>query len=342
MTIGGGWPVSEREGWFGRFSRGLQKMRQGLTEKVQTLAARAGRIDEDLLEELEAILIQADVGVTGATGIVEAIRTRCREEGVNSAARVKGFLREELKRRLSASEQPVAAGASRDVKPLVIMVVGVNGTGKTTTIGKLAARFRSEGKDVILAAADTFRAAAAEQLAIWGERTGAAVVRHQAGGDPAAVAYDAVKSARARGSDVVIIDTAGRLHTKINLMEELKKIQRVVAREVAEAPHEVLLVVDATTGLNAVQQARVFREAVGVTGVVLTKLDGTAKGGVVVAIAGELGLPVKYVGLGEGIEDLEPFSAEKFLAGLFSEAGATSGTGPNPDAGGLDGRQRVD
>ncbi len=316
--------MSEKEGWFGRFSRGLSKMRQGLTDKVQALAARAGRVDEDLLEELEAILIQADVGVAGATAIVENIRERCRKDGIASAGAVRDLLREELRRRLALAEGPSvegAAGAGRGAaKPLVIMVVGVNGTGKTTTIGKLAHRLRDEGKQVVIAAGDTFRAAAAEQLAIWGERAGATVVRHQEGGDPAAVAFDAVKSAQAHGADVVIVDTAGRLHTKVNLMEELKKVQRVLAREVPGAPHEVLLVVDATTGLNAVQQAKVFREAVGVTGVVLTKLDGTAKGGVVVAIAGELGLPVKYVGLGETAEDLQPFSADKFVAGLFPDA----------------------
>lgn len=327
--------MSEKEGWFGRFSRGLQKMRQGLTDKVQALVARTGRVDDDLLEELEAILIQADVGVAGATAIVEAIRRRCREEGGTSAASVKGLLREELRRRLSLAEapgtgglqaggeaEPVAGGPSAP-GPRVIMVVGVNGTGKTTTIGKLAYRLRGEGRQVVLAAADTFRAAAVEQLAIWGERSGATVIRHQAGGDPAAVAFDAVKAAQARGADVVIVDTAGRLHTKVNLMEELKKVQRVLAREIPGAPHEVLLVVDATTGLNAVQQARVFRDAVGVSGVVLTKLDGTAKGGVIVAIAGELGLPVKYVGLGEAADDLQPFSAEKFVAGLFPEGDAT-------------------
>ncbi|MHB8946574.1 MAG: signal recognition particle-docking protein FtsY [Bacillota bacterium] len=315
--------MSEK-GWFSRFSRGLQKMRQGLTDKVQALAARAGRVDEDLLEELEAILIQADVGVAGATAIVENIRERCRKDGVASAGAVKDLLRDALRQRLALAEGPGvegAAGAGRDAaKPLVIMVVGVNGTGKTTTIGKLAYRLRDEGKQVVMAAGDTFRAAAAEQLAIWGERSGATVVRHQEGGDPAAVAFDAVKSAQAHGADVVIVDTAGRLHTKVNLMEELKKVQRVLAREVPGAPHEVLLVVDATSGLNAVQQARVFREAVGVTGIVLTKLDGTAKGGVVVAIAGEIGLPVKYVGLGETAEDLQPFSADRFVAGLFPDA----------------------
>ncbi|HEY3315864.1 MAG TPA: signal recognition particle-docking protein FtsY [Bacillota bacterium] len=332
--------MTKPEGWFNRFSRGLQKMRQGLTDKVQALVQRSGRLDEDLFEELEAILIQADIGVAGSQGIVEAIRRRCREEGVTEAGEVRRLLREELARRLSAGEaskaRPGAGQASAGpsggpgesvAKPRVLMVVGVNGTGKTTTIGKLAGRFRDEGLEVVMAAADTFRAAAAEQLTIWGQRTGATVVKHQAGGDPAAVAFDALKAAQARGADVVIVDTAGRLHTKVNLMEELKKIQRVLAREIPGAPHEVLLVVDATTGLNAVQQARVFKEAVGVTGVVLTKLDGTAKGGVVVAIADEIGLPVRYVGLGEAAEDLEPFSAERFVAGLFPDQAESAGSG---------------
>jgi fused signal recognition particle receptor len=247
--------------------------------------------------------------------LVGSLEKRC--AGGNAApAALRDFLKEEIRQRLRLEAAPLdlAAGA-----PFVIMVVGVNGVGKTTTIGKLARQFAAQGKKVVLGAGDTFRAAAAEQLAIWGERAGVDVVRHAEGADPAAVAFDAAKAAVARGADMLILDTAGRLHTKVNLMEELKKIRRVLSREIPGAPHETLLVLDATTGQNALVQARLFRDAVAVSGIALTKLDGTAKGGVVVAIGAELGLPVRFVGIGEGVDDLRPFDADLFVDALFQQ-----------------------
>ncbi len=303
------------KGLLSRLREGLARTRQGLADRVRGLLTGRSAIDDDLYEELEAVLLQADVGVETTIKLVEGLRERVRRDRVRDPEAVMPLLKEEMAAILGGA--PPGLNLAAD-KPAVIMVVGVNGTGKTTSTGKLAHRLRAEGKKVLLGAADTFRAAAAEQLAVWAERTGAEIVRHGEGADPAAVAFDAVRAARARGIDVVLLDTAGRLHTKANLMEELKKVRRVMAREIPGAPHEVLLVLDATTGQNALQQARLFTEAVSVTGIVLTKLDGTAKGGIVLAIQDELGIPVKFIGLGEGAEDLRPFEPADFLEALFS------------------------
>ncbi len=307
--------AGEGPGLLARLRSGLARTRQGMTERVQRLLAGRGAIDEDLYGELEAILIQADIGVDTTVKLLGRLRERVRAERVRQTEAVLPLLRDELRLILGPAE-----ALRLDARPAVVMLVGVNGAGKTTTAGKLAAKLAGEGKKVLLAAADTFRAAAAEQLSVWAERAGAQLVRHAEGSDPAAVAFDALRAAQARGAEVVLVDTAGRLHTKSNLMEELKKITRVVAREMPGAPHEVLLVLDATTGQNALQQARLFSAAVGVTGVVLTKLDGTAKGGIVLAIRDALGIPVKLIGVGEGIEDLRPFDPEEFLTALFEGA----------------------
>jgi fused signal recognition particle receptor len=300
---------------FERMRVGLAKTQTALVGRIDALLGGRQRVDAELLEELEEILITADFGMKTTQDLVGSLEKRC--AGGNAApAALRDFLKEEIRQRLRLEAAPLdlAAGA-----PFVIMVVGVNGVGKTTTIGKLARQFAAQGKKVVLGAGDTFRAAAAEQLAIWGERAGVDVVRHAEGADPAAVAFDAAKAAVARGADMLILDTAGRLHTKVNLMEELKKIRRVLSREIPGAPHETLLVLDATTGQNALVQARLFRDAVAVSGIALTKLDGTAKGGVVVAIGAELGLPVRFVGIGEGVDDLRPFDADLFVDALFQQ-----------------------
>lgn len=300
--------------WFSRLKEGLARTRQGLVEKVKQVTGAYAKIDEDLYEELEAVLIQADVGVETTMHLLDGLRAAVREQRVSDPDAVTGLLKDGARAILGEQTVPLAGAAAG---PTVILVVGVNGVGKTTTIGKLATHYVREGKKVVLGAADTFRAAAGEQLQVWAERAGAFLVRHQAGADPAAVAFDAVAAGRSRGADVILIDTAGRLHTKANLMEELRKIRRVIARELPDAPHETLLVLDATTGQNAVQQARVFAEAVDVTGLVLTKLDSSSKGGVVLAIRHELGLPVKLVGIGEKADDLRPFDPNDFVAALF-------------------------
>ncbi len=312
-------------GFFSRLKDALTKTRDGIVHKVQSVIRRHEAIDEDLYEEIEAILLQADVGIEATTHLLGRLRERVREVRVTDPEEVPGILKEEMGEILSAgSENPPGLPAGPHglelggLQPAVIMVVGVNGTGKTTTVGKLAARFKGRGLKVVLAAADTFRAAASEQLSVWGKQTGVDVVRHGEGADPSAVAYDAIKAAQARSADVVLIDTAGRLHTKTNLMEELRKIHRVVAREIPGAPHEVLLVLDATTGQNAMQQAAQFSKAVGVTGIALTKLDGTAKGGIVIAIKHTLGIPVKLIGIGEGIDDLQAFEPQEFLDAIFN------------------------
>lgn len=300
--------------FFSKLKEKLSKTKEGLVEKIENLIASAPKIDESFYEELEEILIQADVGAETSFYLVEELRQRVKENKIADPAGVREELKEIIRSTLKEGRPLNLTG-----QPAVIMVVGVNGVGKTTTIGKLAAKFREEGKKVILGAADTFRAAAAEQLEIWARRAGAEIVRHAEGADPAAVAFDAVKAGCARKADVVIIDTAGRLHNKANLMEELKKVRRVIQREIPDAPHEVLLVLDATTGQNALNQARIFREAVDVTGVVLTKLDGTAKGGVIVGIAHEMDLPVLMIGVGEKIEDLRPFDRNEFVEALFAQ-----------------------
>jgi fused signal recognition particle receptor len=301
-------------GFFDRLKEGLAKTRKGFTEKIDQLVSGYASIDEDLLDDIEAALIAADVGVKTAQKLICDIKAALKAKEINAPDDLVPFLRAKIADSLAAGE---AAPRTAAAGPTVIVVVGVNGVGKTTTIAKLGKYYRDQGWRVLLAAGDTFRAAASEQLEIWGQRIGAEVIRHQEGSDPAAVAFDAVQAAKARGADLLIVDTAGRLHTKSNLMEELKKVHRVIARELSGAPHEVLLVLDATTGQNALSQARLFKEAVEVTGLVLTKLDGTAKGGVVVAVKNELDLPVKWIGVGEKMEDLRPFVASEFSDALF-------------------------
>lgn len=296
-----------------RFQKGLAKTRAGLIEGINKTLGRAASIDAADLDELEELLLSSDVGYTTTEELIERLSQINNQA---TAEEVMGLFKTHLIDVLQ-SAAPTAEKPTGSSPPHVISIVGVNGTGKTTTIGKLAYRLKAEGKNVLLAAADTFRAGAIDQLTIWAERAGADIVRSSQGGDPAAVAFDALRAAKNRKHDVVIIDTAGRLHTKTNLMDELIKIHRVIQREIPEAPHQVLLVIDATTGQNGLLQARRFAEAVHVTGIILTKLDGTAKGGIVFAIARELKLPVRYVGLGESLTDLEPFDAGQFVEALF-------------------------
>jgi fused signal recognition particle receptor len=299
-----------------RLKSGVQKTRTGLVSALEDAIQGKKVIDADLLEELEFTLISADIGVDATEEILGRIRQRVERHQLHDAAALRGLIREHLLEILQASERAPARVAE---PPAVVLVVGVNGSGKTTTIGKLAQRFRNEGRSTLLCAADTFRAAAIEQLEIWGERTGTAVIRQNPGSDPSAVLFDALQAARARGIECVIVDTAGRLQTKENLMAELQKMSRTAKKVIPDAPHEVLLVLDATTGQNGLEQARKFTETSGVTGIVLTKLDGTAKGGIVVAIARELNLPIRYVGVGEKVEDLLPFDSEKFIESLFEK-----------------------
>jgi fused signal recognition particle receptor len=299
-------------GFFDRLKSGLSKTKKNFVEKVESIfTGRA--IDAATLEELEETLIMSDIGAKSAAEIVGHLKDKVEKGEVRDSALVKDFLKNEMAGMLGRSHPLVPFGE----KPFVILAVGVNGVGKTTTIGKLAARFMEQGHSVMLAAGDTFRAAAIEQLEIWAGRSGAQLVKHQSGSDPSAVVFDAIEAARARAVDIVIIDTAGRLHTKSSLMEELKKIRRVCGKAMPGAPHEILLVVDATNGQNALRQAETFNEAVGVTGIALTKLDGTAKGGIVFAIRRDLNIPVKLIGVGEGIEDLQDFVPQDFVRALF-------------------------
>ncbi|ORJ55823.1 signal recognition particle-docking protein FtsY [Geothermobacter hydrogeniphilus] len=297
-----------------RMRQGLAKTQAGLVGRIDSLLSGRARVDDDLLEELEEVLITADLGMQTTRQLVDAVEERLGRSEAADPQLVRQVLKQEMISRLAAVDSPLDLEQAR---PMVIMVVGVNGVGKTTTIGKLARLWTSRGKKVVLGAGDTFRAAAAEQLAIWGERAGVDVIRHAEGADPGAVAFDAARAAVARKADILLLDTAGRLHTKANLMEELKKIRRILEREIPGAPHETLLVLDATTGQNALIQARLFKEAVEVNGLVLTKLDGTARGGIIVAIANDLGLPVRFVGIGEGADDLRPFDPEMFVRALF-------------------------
>jgi len=297
-----------------RLRSGIEKTRSGLVSQLEGALAGRKEIDADLLEELEYTLISADIGIRTTSEILELIRQRVGRNQVNDAQQLKLLIREHLVEVLEATERPLARVAD---PPAVVLVAGVNGVGKTTTIGKLAQLYKSEGRSVLLCAADTFRAAAIEQLLIWGERTATEVIRQSPGSDPSAVLFDAIQAGRARKVDYVIADTAGRLHTKSNLMAELEKMRRTATRLIPGAPHEVLLVMDATTGQNGLEQARRFTETSGVTGIVLTKLDGTAKGGVVIPIARELNLPIRYVGVGEKVDDILPFEADKFVASLF-------------------------
>lgn len=306
-----------RPSLFDRLKAGLKKTTDGLVGRIDALVLGKKEIDAETLEELEEILITSDIGVKTTVELIRSLEQRLSRNELKDGAALRNALKEELLGRLTAHHAVLeTAGAT----PFVILVVGVNGVGKTTTIGKLAAKLAGQGKKVLLAAGDTFRAAAAEQLEVWGQRAGVSVVRHQEGADPSAVAFDACKAAISRGTEVLIIDTAGRLHTKVNLMEEMKKIYRVIGREIPGAPHETLLVLDGATGQNAVSQARLFKESAGVSGLVLTKLDGTAKGGIVVAVSHEFALPVRYIGVGEGIEDLREFDPQEFVDALFQTA----------------------
>jgi len=305
--------VSEN-GFFARLKKGLDKTRAGLVGGIKRVFAGAD-VNVEMFEALEESLISADVGVETSMRIVQDMRARAKVEGINEPGVLYTLLKEEMAAIMEAHEVSLDWRCADG--PHVMLVAGVNGSGKTTTAGKIAYRLAREKRTVILGAADTFRAAAGEQLAIWAERADAQLIRHQEGADPGAVAYDTVDAGIARHADNVIIDTAGRLHTKVNLMEELKKVQRVIAKRQPGAPHEVLLVLDATTGQNGLQQARQFTQSLTVTGIILTKLDGTAKGGMAIAIQEQLGIPIKLIGVGEGVEDLQPFDAKMFVAALF-------------------------
>ena len=304
-----------------RFRRAVSATRETLSERLDTVFAGRKQIDDELLDSLEEVLIAADIGVPTTLEILETVRRGVARKQINDLEALKQAIKVELLKILQASERAGVASETtvpESVLPYVMMIVGVNGVGKTTTIGKLAQRIKAEGNDVLICAADTFRAAASDQLAIWAQRTGVPLIQQKHGTDPAAVLFDSLKAAKARGSEVLIVDTAGRLHTKSNLMAELDKMKRVAAREVEGAPHETLLVVDAVTGQNGLEQARQFLKVAGVTGIVLTKLDGTAKGGIAVAIAKELNLPIRYAGIGEKVDDLVVFDAKQYVEGLFA------------------------
>lgn len=310
---------------FRKVASGLTKTRDSVFGKVQSLIRSRSTIDDDLLETIEEVLLSGDVGVSTSGRLMENIKARVKSEGYQTTEELQKLLQDEVARIFENGLQPPLEESVRSKKPYVVMVVGVNGAGKTTTLGKLAYRLRQSGLSVIIGAADTFRAAAREQLEIWTQRAGAEVVQQAQGADPASVAYDALSSALGKEADVVLIDTAGRLHTKVNLMEELKKIRRVLDKKLPGAPHEVLLVLDAGTGQNGLQQVRQFSDAVGVSGIVLTKLDGTAKGGIALAIANDLKIPVRYIGVGEQLDDLQPFDARAFVQALFADASMETG-----------------
>ncbi|GFZ83690.1 signal recognition particle receptor FtsY [Paenibacillus marchantiophytorum] len=308
---------SKAEAVTNKFKEGLTKTRDAFVDRVDDLFSRRKKIDEDFYEELEEILIGADVGVNTVLKLINELRAEVKKRKIENPAELQPILSEKLIELLKGDAD---AGLNLNPNGLsVILFVGVNGVGKTTTIGKMAHMFKSQGKKVLMAAGDTFRAGAIEQLEIWGERVGVDVIKQQSGADPAAVMFDAVQAAKTRGVDILLCDTAGRLQNKVNLMEELNKIYRVIQREVPDAPHEVILVLDATTGQNALSQAKLFGDKTGLTGLVLSKLDGTAKGGIVVAIRQELSLPVKFVGLGEKMDDLQPFDSEQFVHALFGK-----------------------
>lgn len=301
-------------GFFDKIKKGLKKTRDAVVNQIDSMLKTFTKIDEELFEELEELLIMGDVGMNTATKITTELRARVKKEGVTDPNEVHRLLREITADMLRGDEE-----LKINTKPSVILVIGVNGVGKTTTIGKLANNLKQQGKTVLLAAADTFRAAAIDQLEIWADRAQCDIVKQKEGSDPAAVVYDAISAAKARGADVIIADTAGRLHNKKHLMGELNKISRIIDRELPDADKEFLIVLDATTGQNAVNQAREFKNAAGITGIVLTKLDGTAKGGVVLSIKEELGVPVKYIGVGEQMDDLQPFNADDFAKALFTK-----------------------
>lgn len=301
-------------GFFEKLKEGLQKTRKGITEKIDQVLVSFGKVDEELFDELEEVLISSDLGIDTSMRIIEDLKKKVKEKKVTDPKEVKGLLKEELASLLGDRSY----GLDLATTPSIIMVIGVNGVGKTTSIGKIANMLKQDGKKVLLAAGDTFRAAAIDQLEVWSDRAGVDIIKHTEGSDPAAVIYDAIQAAKSRKADVLICDTAGRLHTKKNLMEELKKVSRIIDRELPNSTRENLLVLDATTGQNAVNQARTFRESAELTGIILTKLDGTAKGGIVIAISSELGIPVKFIGVGEKMEDMQPFNPEEFVEALFA------------------------
>jgi len=301
-----------------KFKDGLAKTRNNFSEKVNDLVSRYRKVDEDFFEELEEILISADVGFDTVMELIDELKKEVKKKNIQDPKEVQSVISEKLVAIYQNGEEESSAINIQENGLTVILFVGVNGVGKTTTIGKLAHKYKSEGKNVLLAAGDTFRAGAIEQLEVWGERVGVEVIKHSEGSDPAAVMYDAVQAAKSRNADILLCDTAGRLQNKVNLMKELEKVKRVIEREIPGAPHEVILVLDATTGQNALVQAKTFKETTNVSGIVLTKLDGTAKGGIVLAIRNELHIPVKFVGLGEKMDDLQGFDPEKYVYGLFS------------------------
>lgn len=309
---------AEQEQSTEKYKEGLEKTRTGFTSRINDLVAKYRKVDEDFFEELEEVLLQADVGFETVLELMDELRYEVQRKNVRDTSNVQSVISEKLVEIYQAGEPELNEINFVDGLTVILMV-GVNGVGKTTTIGKLAHRLKNEGKSVMLAAGDTFRAGAIEQLDVWGQRVGVDVIKQAAGSDPAAVMYDAVRSAKSRGVDVLICDTAGRLQNKVNLMNELEKVHRVLGREIPGAPHEVLLALDATTGQNAMIQAQTFKEVTEVTGIVLTKLDGTAKGGIVLAIRNKLNIPVKFVGLGEKMDDLQPFDPQKYVYGLFAE-----------------------
>ena len=317
QTLFGSLEEPEKKSIFSRMKEAVSRTRETLADRIEGVVALTHEIDEAALEELEMSLLGSDLGMETSTEIIAALRTRVKRHEVHNGAELKTLLKAEIQAVLDAREEEDFFKPRYTAPPRVILMVGVNGTGKTTTTGKLAAFYRREGKTVLLAAADTFRAAAIEQLAVWGQRTGVEMIKTKQGGDPSAVLFDAMRAAQARSIDVLIVDTAGRLHTKDNLMAELGKMRRTAQRIIPSAPHEVLLVMDATTGQNGLQQARLFTESAGVTGIVLTKLDGTAKGGIAVAIARELKVPVRYVGVGEKLDDLLPFDSKTFVDSML-------------------------
>jgi fused signal recognition particle receptor len=302
-----------KKGFFSRLKDRLSKTRETLVTRVDRLVLGKKEIDEDLLDELEEILITSDLGVFTTQALIDSVQQKVKRKELGDPERLKEYLQEEILRLLAVPKKAIDFSK----KPFIILIIGVNGVGKTTTIGKLAQKFRRQGQKVLLVAGDTFRAAAGEQLEIWADRSGAEIVRQKEGSDPSAVVFDALKAARSRGMDVVLIDTAGRLHTRVNLMEELKKIRRVIQKETPDGPHLTWLILDATMGQNAISQARLFNEAMEIDGIILTKLDGTAKGGIIVGISNELKIPIEFIGIGEKVADLQPFDPEEFVRALF-------------------------
>jgi fused signal recognition particle receptor len=303
-------------GFFEKLKKGLSRTHEGFVEQMDLLFLGDKQIDQNLLDDLESLLFAADLGTKTSAELIEGVRQGLKRGDLQRAEKVREYIKGQILRILKSGEKPLVIDFAQTT-PFVVMVVGVNGVGKTTTLGKIAHQYSSQGRKVLIGAADTFRAAAVEQLEIWAGRVGADLIKQEKGSDPSAVAFDSIHAAKARNADLVFIDTAGRLHTKVNLMEELKKIKRIVSRECPGAPHEILLVLDATNGQNAISQARLFHEAVGVTGIALTKLDGTAKGGIVVGITEAYGIPLRYIGVGEGMDDLREFNATEFVEALF-------------------------